>query len=111
MDLTPKMITIDCSEPRKLAEWWATVLGVDIAQDHGEFVILGAQPLALGFQRVPEGKQVKNRVHVDFAAPDRAAEVARLVGLGATVVAEQAVPGLAWVTLQDPDGNEFCVSG
>ncbi|GAA1215964.1 VOC family protein [Kitasatospora nipponensis] len=111
MSLTAKMITVDCPDPRKLAAWWATALGVESVEDFEEFVMLGAQPVALGFQRVPEPRQGKNRMHVDFVADDRVAEVERLVGLGATVVGENSVPGLTWVTLQDPEGNEFCVSG
>ncbi|WP_406299794.1 VOC family protein [Embleya sp. NBC_00888] len=111
MELTPRMITIDCADPRSLAAWWANALGVEIAEDFGEFVIVGAEPVVLGFQRVPEERVGKNRVHVDFSAPDRADAVERLVGLGATVVAERDAPGLKWTTMQDPAGNEFCVSG
>ncbi|KDN87656.1 hypothetical protein KCH_05770 [Kitasatospora cheerisanensis KCTC 2395] len=103
---------MDCAEPRELAQWWATALGAEIAEDHGDFVIVGAKPVALGFQRVAEQRQGKNRVHVDFGvAPGAglAAEVERLVALGARVVGEHSVPGLSWVVLQDPAGNEFCV--
>ncbi|WP_406278677.1 VOC family protein [Embleya sp. NBC_00896] len=110
MELTAHMITIDCADPRTLAAWWANALGVEIAKDFGEFVIVAATPLLLGFQRVPEDKVGKNRVHVDFSTPDRPGEVERLVGLGASVVADRSVPGLAWTTMQDPAGNEFCVS-
>ncbi|WP_406209538.1 VOC family protein [Kitasatospora sp. NBC_01560] len=109
MTLSATMITVDCAEPQELARWWATALDAEIVQDFGEFVVVGAQPVALGFQRVPEGRQGKNRVHVDFASQDRTAEVERLVGLGATVVDEHSVPGLTWAVLQDPAGNEFCV--
>ena len=111
MELSAKMITIDCAEPRELADWWAAVLGVEVAQDFGEFVVLAARPLVLGFQRVPEEKLGKNRVHVDFSSPHRGGEVDRLVKMGAKVVGEHTAPGLAWTTLQNPAGNEFCVSG
>ncbi|GAA2085172.1 VOC family protein [Streptomyces albiaxialis] len=110
MSLQAQMITIDCARPRALAEWWATALGVEVGEDFGEFVMVAAEPLVLGFQRVPEEKRVKNRVHVDFAAADRTEEVDRLVGLGATVVGEYSVWGPTWTTLRDPEGNEFCVS-
>ncbi|MBC3841901.1 VOC family protein [Streptacidiphilus sp. 4-A2] len=112
MPLSAAMITVDCAEPHELAQWWATALGGEIAQDYGDFVIVAAEPLALGFQRVAEARQGKNRVHVDFtAAPDTGmgGEVQRLVALGASVVAEHSVPGLTWTVLQDPAGNEFCV--
>ncbi|MFG3253906.1 VOC family protein [Streptomyces sp. NPDC048172] len=110
MSLQAKMITIDCARPQALAGWWATALRTEVDEDYGEFVVVAAEPLVLGFQRVPEEKRVKNRVHVDFVAADRTEEVERLVGLGATVVDEHAVWGPTWTTLRDPEGNEFCVS-
>ena len=64
------------------------------------------------FIEVPEGKQVKNRLHFDLRPTDttREAEVARLLGLGATEVADQRrSDGSGWVTLGDPEGNEFDV--
>lgn len=63
------------------------------------------------FQRVPEAKTVKNRLHLDVhAGPERReAEVERLVGLGATVLREVAEQGGVWTVLSDPEGNEFCV--
>ncbi len=96
--------------PQTLAAWWATALGVDGTQDYGEFVVVPATPLVLGFQRVPEPKTVKNRVHIDFASPDRPADVERLTGLGATVLGEHSMHGLTWTVLQDPEGNEFCLA-
>ncbi|MCM2412405.1 VOC family protein [Streptomyces sp. RKAG290] len=64
------------------------------------------------FQRVPEPKTVKNRLHLDLhAGPDRRdAEVARLEGLGANVLRKVEEPGGTWTVLTDPEGNEFCVS-
>ncbi|MEU3498661.1 VOC family protein [Kitasatospora cineracea] len=112
MSLAAVMITVDCAEPQELARWWATALGGEIAEDHGDFVIVKAQPVALGFQRVAEERQGKNRVHVDFAAPSGtglSAEVERLVALGASVVGHHSIPGLTWTVLQDPAGNEFCI--
>lgn len=108
------MITIDCADPRGLAEFWTAALGTTVAQDYeGEFLVLAPPEggLPLGLQRVPEPRVGKNRVHVDFGGDDRAAEVKRLVELGAKEVAEHSVPGLAWTVLTDPEGNEFCVSG
>jgi predicted enzyme related to lactoylglutathione lyase len=64
----------------------------------------------VALQKVPEERAAaKNRVHIDFRADDRPAEVARLVGLGATEVEEHTVPGMTWTVLRDPEGNEFCV--
>ncbi|MEU2621884.1 VOC family protein [Streptomyces sp. NPDC007157] len=63
------------------------------------------------FQRVPEGKSGKNRLHIDLHAETgkRSEEVARLEGLGATVVRHVSEPAGAWTVLADPEGNEFCV--
>ncbi|MFJ9057506.1 MULTISPECIES: VOC family protein [unclassified Streptomyces] len=63
------------------------------------------------FQRVPEAKTVKNRLHIDVhAAPGRReAETERLVGLGASVLRLVEEPGGTWQVLLDPEGNEFCV--
>ncbi|MET9253236.1 VOC family protein [Streptomyces sp. NPDC003717] len=63
------------------------------------------------FQRVPEPKTVKNRIHLDLhpGTDRRAAEVARLEGLGASVVREMSEFGAEWVLMRDPEGNEFCV--
>jgi hypothetical protein len=64
------------------------------------------------FQSVPEAKTVKNRVHLDVrvGADRREAEVARLIGLGATELWRAAQGPYEWVTLADPEGNEFCVT-
>jgi catechol 2,3-dioxygenase-like lactoylglutathione lyase family enzyme len=106
------MITVDCADPRKLAGFWTEALGVPIAQDYGEFLFLA--PAAegapvLGFQRVPEPRSGKNRLHLDLRSTDRLAEAARLVALGASEIAERSVPGLVWTVLADPEGNQFCV--
>ncbi|MDQ3737828.1 MAG: VOC family protein [Actinomycetota bacterium] len=64
------------------------------------------------FQHVPEAKSVKNRVHLDLhvGTEDRDAEVARIVGLGATHLWDGQQGPQTWVTLADPEGNEFCVA-
>jgi hypothetical protein len=61
------------------------------------------------FVRVPEGKTVKNRLHPDLVTTDLAAEVDRILGLGADQQAEHDQGGYRWYTLTDPEGNEFDV--
>ena len=112
MTISIGMITIDTTDPRRLAEFWTEALGAEVKHDWGEFLVLapaGEGGLQLGLQRVEDPTPGKNRVHFDAHVPDRVAEVARLVGLGATEVAEHTVPGLTWTVLADPDGNRFCV--
>ncbi|MGY1780942.1 VOC family protein [Geodermatophilus sp. SYSU D01036] len=64
------------------------------------------------FQAVPEAKTVKNRVHLDLRVGDerREAEVARLLGMGATELWRASQGPFSWVTMADPEGNEFCVA-
>lgn len=102
-------ITIDCADPTALADFWTKALGTTISQNYdGEFIMLVARPY-VAFQKVPEERAGKNRVHLDFHTDDLAAEVERLVGLGATALAEHTMPGLTWRVLEDPAGNVFCV--
>lgn len=113
MSLTIAMITIDTGDARKLAQFWTAALNTTIQSDWGEFIVLAPNTEnapALGIQQVPDATPGKNRVHFDSHVPDRKAEVARLVALGATEVAVHSMPGLAWSVLTDPDGNEFCVA-
>ena len=117
-------VVFDCRHPAPLARFWATALegyavapydeaeldrlraaGIDDPEDDPTVLVepsSGSGP-RLWFQRVPETKQVKNRVHLDLASADVSAEVLRLAGLGARVLAEQQ----GWVTMEDPQGNEF----
>jgi predicted enzyme related to lactoylglutathione lyase len=109
-------ITIDCHDPYELARFWSQVVDRPLHDDDNPGDPEASVPLGDGlpnllFERVPEGKTVKNRVHLDLQ-PDhpRDGEVDRLLSLGATVVADHRRPdGTGWATLADPEGNEFCV--
>lgn len=115
MALTARMVTIDCADPSGLAKFWSDAAGYQVLVNYdGFFVMLapaGGDGLRLGLQKVPEDRAAKNRVHIDWEAADRTAEVRRLTDLGAAVVAEHATPEHTWTVLTDPEGNEFCVSG
>ncbi len=111
-----RSITIDCRDPYELAQFWSKVLEAPIGEDDfpGDpeaMVDLGEAEPRLLFERVPEGKAVKNRVHLDIRPPrPREEEIERLVGLGATFIEDHREDGGAgWVVLADPEGNEFCV--
>jgi hypothetical protein len=71
---------------------------------------VGDSPPRLYFVKVPEGKVVKNRVHLDIIPSDRTqdAEITRLTRLGATIVSDRR-PDVGWVIMADPEGNELCV--
>ncbi|MGY0008151.1 VOC family protein [Micromonospora sp. I033] len=108
-------VAFDCADPSELARFWSGVFDcpVDPESEPGDEEVAIAPPggPTLHFQRVPEPKTVKNRVHVCLE-PDvpRDREVERILALGATVVADRREPdGSGWVVLADPEGNEFCV--
>ncbi|GAT70554.1 VOC family protein [Planomonospora sp. ID91781] len=108
-------VTFDCARPYELAAFWRDATGFEISPETGadddEVLLLGKVNLL--FIRVPEGKAVKNRVHLDVSGSEgstRDQEVERLLALGATVQADRRAPdGSGWVTMLDPEGNEFCV--
>jgi predicted enzyme related to lactoylglutathione lyase len=111
--------TVDSSNAHAQSVWWGQVLG--FSEDprdpnlpgHEECMIFspdGRQRVL--FIEVPEGKVVKNRLHFDLSPTDctREEEVERLLALGARVFADLRVEGGGgWVTMLDPEGNEFCV--
>lgn len=116
-DLAMHAVVLDCPDPAPLVAFWSAALGyVQWFEPFAQWAGLKPPPddprhgLPLIFQRVPEPKVVKNRAHVDYQAMDRAAEVDRLVGLGATVVREVAENDMRWTVMADPAGNEFCVA-
>jgi uncharacterized glyoxalase superfamily protein PhnB len=134
-------VAIDCADPDALAAFWAAALpgyaiqapppgfdsweafleanGVPKEQWNDRSAIVGDGP-RLFFQKVPEPKTVKNRVHLDLHAgggptvaldAQRAnvrAAVERLQALGATFVEQREELGVVWAVLADPEGNEFC---
>jgi Glyoxalase-like domain len=114
MSLALMNVTVDCDvPPGPVARWWATALGAQLDGDWGDAArvrLPGDGAPRLLFERVPEPKRGKNRVHVDLLGDDRDAEVERLTGLGATVVARHDEAGESWTVMQDPYGNEFCVN-
>ncbi|GAA3724067.1 VOC family protein [Plantactinospora mayteni] len=111
-------ISFDCADTYTLASFWAKVLDRSLRPEDqpGDDEITLLAPDGVGpqvfFQRVPEGKSGKNRLHVCLQPTDRTRdeEVDRLFGLGASLVADHRRPdGTGWAVLADPEGNEFCV--
>lgn len=137
-------ITFDCSDPAALADFWAAALGYRTESPPAGFATWEAALTAWGvpedqwntraavvdpdgkrprvfFQRVPEGKTAKNRVHLDIRAAvglsgdarmdALAAEADRLVALGATAGARFEPDGMeaGFIQMFDPEGNEFCL--
>jgi predicted enzyme related to lactoylglutathione lyase len=106
-------LTIDCRDPRLVADFWCIALGYEL-EDIDEMDAWLRDPTERGwpilFQTVPEGKTVKNRSHFDLSPPSTMRdEVDRLVEAGARVVRRVDEGGSFWTVLTDPEGNEFCV--
>ncbi|MFD6874829.1 MULTISPECIES: VOC family protein [unclassified Streptomyces] len=108
-------ITIDCSDAYSLAQFWAAALDGSVSDDDfpgDPEALVTASGAAVLFVTVPDAKTVKNRVHLDLQPQDRTRdeEVERILALGATVVGDRRnADGTGWVTMADPEGNEFCV--
>ncbi len=109
-------ITFDSHNAYAQAQFWAELTGGRLSDEDapGDPEALveyeGGTPVL--FVTVPEGKTIKNRVHLDVQPQDRTRdeEVERLIALGATLVNDMRRPdGRGWQTLADPEGNEFCV--
>jgi hypothetical protein len=136
----PVQVVVDCRDPHALNRFWAELMDYEV-EDHHDLIeqLMAAGQVAeddtivldgrrafttaaacgdpsgtgprLLFQTVPEGKQVKNRVHLDVrAGNDRDAVVARCIEMGATKLWDGQQGPQTWVTLADIEGNEFCVS-
>jgi hypothetical protein len=137
-------VTFDCHEPDRLAQFWAAALGYKIQDPPAGYKTWPEFLAAIGvpesewtsasaivdpegkgarifFQRVPEPKSAKNRVHLDVNVGGGHetpleqrrsrvdAEAERLVKVGASIVGGMEKQGEYWVVLHDPEGNEFCL--
>lgn len=110
-------VTIDCADAYELARFWSEVTGwpiSDVDEPGDAEVLLEAPDPVPGvlFIQVPEPKSTKNRIHFDWMPTERTRdeEVERVIGLGADPYEDHRRPdGRGWVTLQDPEGNEFCI--
>jgi len=108
--------TVDARDSYAITSWWSQVLGLPVHPDDNpgddECLIELPSGIRYLFINVPEGKSVKNRLHICLQPSDatRNQEVERLQGIGATIYDDQRRPdGTGWVTMRDPEGNEFCV--
>lgn len=113
MSISLFAVTIDCADATAVAQFWAAVLGRQVAEDSTpEHVVLLPRDTAAGgqrlvFNKVPEPKTVKNRVHLDLISDTFSAEVNRLLGLGARTLSDHEGGISRWTTFADVEGNEF----
>jgi len=108
------VLAIDAVDPPQVADFWCQVLGWRVVEQSADGVGIappdGAWP-TIDFLPVPEGKKVKNRLHLDLRADGVTtdAERERLLALGARQVDIGQGPDVSWVVLADLEGNEFCL--
>jgi predicted enzyme related to lactoylglutathione lyase len=106
-------ISFDAHDAAIVGRVWAAALGRQLADgaDAINAVVLTGDIATTGrrfaFHQVPEDKTVKNRVHLDLTTTDLDSETDRLQQLGATIVRDVSENGNHWITLADPEGNEF----
>nr|WP_269205067.1 VOC family protein [Motilibacter aurantiacus] len=105
---------VDCSDLAVVSRFWGGLLGLQVTQSDEHWVDLEPLPgggMALSFQRVPERKQVKNRLHLDITVPDVEAAGRRAAMLGARPAGPLHERGdvSPWQVWRDPEGNEFCL--
>jgi hypothetical protein len=128
MSLRWYTVVIDCHDHLAQARWWAETLDWQVVLETEEEAAvvppwMPQDPVddletwlrarqGLVFVPVPDGKTVKNRLHLDLAphlTQDRDAEIATLVERGATLAEVGQGDDVTWTVLADPEGNEFCV--
>ncbi|MGH8911196.1 MAG: VOC family protein [Acidimicrobiia bacterium] len=108
-------IAFDAADTLEVARFWAEVMGWGVSPDSTATLAVVGGPQrprdtpAMLFNRVPEGKVAKNRMHIDLETDELEAETQRLLGLGATFIHAKFEYDTRWSTFADPEGNEFCV--
>jgi glyoxalase superfamily protein len=117
MDIRIQCVVVDAEDCGKLARFWSQALGWRITvEGDDEWAIepIEGSPAVdvapdILFVKVPDRKTVKNRLHFDLRPKDQAAEVQRLIDLGAERVDIGQSGDVTWLVMADPEGNEFCV--
>ena len=114
MQASVGFLVIDAVDPVRLAAFWCALLDVEVDSTigDGQFVVLSAAKdgLTVGFQRVPEAKTGKNRLHLDLVVEDLDAATAEIETLGGRWLepgSTRDLEGFQWRVMADPEGNEF----
>lgn len=105
---------IDSADPEALAAFWGSLTGTEPEFIYPDYIFMSKLPgnhIRLAFQKVPESKTVKNRVHLDLGHENPEEFIQRVIELGGAVHETHQVPdGPGWTILTDPQGNEFCIA-
>lgn len=117
MTIRIQCLVVDSHDCQALARFWAGALGWRVTYEDAHQSVVEPPEGSLEvdvapdllFVKVPDSKSTKNRLHLDLRPADQAAEVRRLLGLGAQPAAIGQSPDVKWTVMADPEGNEFCV--
>jgi hypothetical protein len=103
-------VVVDCNDPAHLAEFWQAVLGGYVVRQSHEWVALEPPTgITVSFQRVPEQKEHKNRLHLDVDVRDLEEAIAAAIVIGATRQGDVVYDEIGgFQVMLDPEGNEFC---
>ena len=106
-------VVVDCNDFDAMLAFWTEALRYEPREPAEDGWVVLRDPhgrhVNVSLQKVPETASEKNRLHLDLYTADQAAEVARLLGIGATRHPREPEPGEDFVVLADPEGNLFCV--
>jgi predicted enzyme related to lactoylglutathione lyase len=94
-------------------EFWSQIIGIEIDHEFPGYIFgtrIPGNHIRLAFQKVPEDKSVKNRLHLDMSHEDPEALIVKVESLGGSRIEDHELGGFTWTVLADPEGNEFCVT-
>lgn len=107
-------VVIDTEDVDRLIEFWGQMLDLEVKHRIGPYFAwlgrMGEGGPSLAFQKVPEKKEGKNRLHLDLHVEDLAEARARIEELGGSKVDEHTMQNFTWYVMADPEGNEFCIA-
>jgi predicted enzyme related to lactoylglutathione lyase len=106
-------VMINCHDPSALMEFWSQIIGIEIDHEFPGYIFgtrIPGNHIRLAFQKVPEDKSVKNRLHLDMSHEDPEALIVKVESLGGSRIEDHELGGFTWTVLADPEGNEFCVT-
>lgn len=114
-EISLAMVTIDCDDAHAMAQFWSALLGGEITHDEGDYAMVEAGGVRLGFGRDDDYTRPAwpdhgaKQFHLDLSAQDLDAATARAIELGATLAEPQPEEAAGkWVVLLDPAGHPFC---
>jgi predicted enzyme related to lactoylglutathione lyase len=105
-------VTIDAADPQRIADFWSTLLEVEIEEVDEDEIRLARQPkrgVGVAVQRVAAPTPGKNRIHLDLLVRDLPTAAARAIALGGLPLDRHQRDGYRWQIIADPEGNQFCL--